>query len=357
MSLDPYITVETGDAVPQPAGAVLSVRDLRIEFPSEDGLVKAVDGISYDLFENEVLGIVGESGSGKSVSSLAVLGLLPHKARISGSVLYRGEELLQKPEREMQALRGSKIAMVFQDALAALNPVFTVGHQISEAITAHRDLSKKEVAEETIELLDIVGIPNPKRRVDQYPHEFSGGMRQRAMIAMSLANHPDVLIADEPTTALDVTIQAQVLDVFERIQDKTNSAIILITHDLGIVAGMADRVMVMYAGRAVEMGTVDEIFYEPRHPYALSLLASLPRLDRGGRDDRLYRIKGAPPSLIHVPSGCPFHPRCPLARLPEPCSTDVPELRVVHGGNHRAACHFAEELAGMSVDDLRGVRS
>ena len=350
-----YVPVEVtdGDVPSQPAGAVLSVRDLRVEFPSEDGLVKAVDGLSYDVFESEVLGIVGESGSGKSVSSLAVLGLLPEKAKISGSVVYRGEELLQKSERQMQALRGSKIAMVFQDALAALNPVFTVGHQISEAISTHRKLSKRELADETVELLDIVGIPNPKRRVDQYPHEFSGGMRQRAMIAMSLANRPDVLIADEPTTALDVTIQAQVLEVFERIQEKTNSAIILITHDLGVVAGMADRVLVMYAGRCVEMGTVDEIFYEPRHPYALSLLASLPRLDRGGRDDRLYRIKGAPPSLIHVPSGCPFHPRCPLARLPEPCATVVPPLAVVAGAEHKAACHFSDELVGMTVDDLR----
>jgi peptide/nickel transport system ATP-binding protein len=355
MADDPYVTVEEGDGSmpPPPAGAILSVRDLHVEFPSDDGVVKAVDGLSYDLFENEVLGIVGESGSGKSVSSLAVLGLLTTKARVSGSVRFRGEELLTKSEREMQRLRGSKIAMVFQDALAALNPVFTVGHQIREAISTHRSLSRKELAEETVELLDVVGIPNPRRRVDQYPHEFSGGMRQRAMIAMSLANHPDVLIADEPTTALDVTIQAQVLEVFERIQEKTNSAIILITHDLGVVAGMAHRVLVMYAGQPVELGTVDEIFYEPRHPYALSLLASLPRLDRGGRDDRLYRIKGAPPSLIHVPSGCPFHPRCPLARLPEPCATDVPELRVVAGGDHRAACHFAEELAGMSVDDLR----
>jgi oligopeptide/dipeptide ABC transporter ATP-binding protein len=254
----------------------------------------------------------------------------------------------------MREFRGNKVAMVFQDALAALNPVFTVGAQIAEAIDVHRDLGKKELEDEVFDLLSIVGIPNPRQRAEQYPHEFSGGMRQRAMIAMSLANRPDVLIADEPTTALDVTIQAQVLEVFERIQEQTNSAIILITHDLGVVAGMADRVLVMYAGRQAELGTVDEIFYEPRHPYTLSLLASLPRVDRGARGERLYRIKGQPPSLIRVPPGCPFHPRCPLARLPDPCATDRPELFVVPGGTeHRAACHFHEELAGITADELK----
>jgi oligopeptide/dipeptide ABC transporter ATP-binding protein len=348
------LTMEAVPDVVQPKGAVLSVRNLRVEFPTDDGVVKAVDDVSYDVFENEVLGIVGESGSGKTVSSLAVLGLLPKTAKISGQIVYRGTSLLGMSERELRAFRGNKVSMVFQDALAALNPVFTVGKQIAEAITVHRDLGKHELADEVNELLSIVGIPNPKQRADQYPHEFSGGMRQRAMIAMSLANRPDVLIADEPTTALDVTIQAQVLEVFERIQDQTNSAIILITHDLGVVAGMAHRVLVMYAGRQAEIGTVDETFYEPRHPYTLSLLASLPRVDRGSRGERLYRIKGQPPSLIRVPPGCPFHPRCPLARLPEPCSTERPELFVVSGGtDHRAACHFHEELAGISADDLK----
>jgi oligopeptide/dipeptide ABC transporter ATP-binding protein len=354
------VEVELGDPlraapiseVVQPKGAVLSVRNLRVEFPTDDGLVKAVDDVSYDVYENEVLGIVGESGSGKTVSSLAVLGLLPKSARISGNVVLQGRELLGLPERELRVIRGNKIAMVFQDALAALNPVFTVGAQIAEAIEVHRDMGKKELKEEVHELLALVGIPNPQRRADQYPHEFSGGMRQRAMIAMSLANRPEVLIADEPTTALDVTIQAQVLEVFERIQEQTNSAIILITHDLGVVAGMADRVMVMYAGRQAEVGSVDEIFYGPRHPYTLGLLASLPRLDRGARGERLYRIKGQPASLVRVPPGCPFHPRCPIARLPEPCSTERPDLYTV-AGDHGAACHFHEELQGVTADDLK----
>ena len=348
------LAVEAVPEVVQPKGAVLSVRNLKVEFPTDDGVVKAVDDMSYDVYENEVLGIVGESGSGKTVSSLAVLGLLPKSAKITGQIVFRGKELLGISERELRAIRGNKIAMVFQDALAALNPVFTVGDQIAEAIQVHRDLSKKELEDEVADLLSIVGIPNPKQRADQYPHEYSGGMRQRAMIAMSLANRPDVLIADEPTTALDVTIQAQVLEVFERIQEQTNSAVILITHDLGVVAGMADRVLVMYAGRQAEVGTTDELFYEPRHPYTLGLLASLPRVDRGARGERLYRIKGQPPSLIRVPPGCPFHPRCPIARLPEPCATDRPALAAVSGGtDHRSACHFHEQLAGVTADDLK----
>jgi peptide/nickel transport system ATP-binding protein len=343
------LEVEAVPDVVQPKGAVLSVRNLRVDFATDDGVVKAVDDVSYDVFENEVLGIVGESGSGKTVSSLAVLGLLPKTAKISGQIVYRGKSLLGLGEREMREFRGNKVAMVFQDALAALNPVFTVGHQISEAIQVHRDLGKRELESEVHELLSIVGIPNPNDRADQYPHEFSGGMRQRAMIAMSLANRPDVLIADEPTTALDVTIQAQVLEVFERIQEQTNSAIILITHDLGVVAGMADRVMVMYAGRQAEIGTVDEIFYEPRHPYTLSLLASLPRVDRGSRGERLYRIKGQPPSLIRVPPGCPFHPRCPLAF--DRCRGEVPPPYDL-GDGHRAACFLAEP--GAAAEAPRG---
>jgi oligopeptide/dipeptide ABC transporter ATP-binding protein len=341
---------------PPDTSAVLSVRDLHVSFPTDDGMVKAVDGVSYDVFENEVLGIVGESGSGKSVSSLAVLGLLPKSAQITGEILYRGRDLLAMREKEKQHLRGAKLAMVFQDALAALNPVFTVGNQIAEAIKIHhRGMDSKAIRVRAVELLDLVGIPNPSVRVDQYPHEFSGGMRQRAMIAMAIANDPDVLIADEPTTALDVTIQAQVLEVIERVQDRTNSAIVLITHDLGVVAGVADRVMVMYAGRPVEVGTVDEIFYETRHPYTLGLMASLPRLDENAEGVRLHRIKGQPPSLIYVPTGCPFHPRCEFARLPEPCSTEIPEFRGMERPGHKAACHFAEEVAGKSVDDLRPV--
>jgi peptide/nickel transport system ATP-binding protein len=334
--------------------AVLSVRDLHVSFPTDDGLVKAVDGVTYDVFENEVLGIVGESGSGKSVSSLAVLGLLPETAKITGEILYRGQDLLAMREKDKLKLRGSKVSMVFQDALAALNPVFTVGNQIAEAIKIHHpDMGKAEIREKTIALLDLVGIPNPSSRVDQYPHEYSGGMRQRAMIAMAISNDPEVLIADEPTTALDVTIQAQVLEVIERVQDRTNSAIILITHDLGVVAGVADRVMVMYAGRQAEIGTVDEIFYETRHPYTLGLLASLPRLDQNAEGSRLHRIKGQPPSLIFVPPGCPFHPRCEFARLPEPCSTDRPELRPIDSVAHKASCHFAEELRDKNPEDLQ----
>jgi peptide/nickel transport system ATP-binding protein len=340
----------------QPLGAVLSVRDLHVEFPTDDGLVKAVDGLSYDVYPNEVLGIVGESGSGKSVSSLAVLGLLPKRARVRGQILYRGRDLLALPEKELLKLRGESIAMVFQDALAALNPVYTVGAQIAEAVKVHHpDLHKAEIRKRSIDLLELVGTPNPSKRVDNFPHEFSGGMRQRAMIAMALANDPDVLIADEPTTALDVTIQAQVLDVIERVQERTNSAIVLITHDLGVVAGVADRVMVMYAGRQAELGTVDEIFYETRHPYTLGLMASLPRLDQDAEGMRLHRIKGQPPSLIDVPPGCAFHPRCEFRRLPEPCATEIPFSRPMENPEHVSACHFAETLRDAQVEDLQPV--
>jgi oligopeptide/dipeptide ABC transporter ATP-binding protein len=333
--------------------AILSVRGLQVSFPTDDGLVKAVDGLSFDIAPNEVLGIVGESGSGKSVTSMAILGLLPASARISGEIIYRGRDLLKMHDHEKRELRGNKVAMVFQDALAALNPVYRVGDQIAEAITVHKKTPKDELRGRVVELLEIVGIPNPRARADQYPHEFSGGMRQRAMIAMSIANDPDVLIADEPTTALDVTIQAQVLEVMNRIQERTESAIILITHDLGVVAGVTDRVMVMYAGKQVELGGIDDIFYESRHPYTLGLLASLPRLDQEERDLRLYRIKGQPPSLINVPPGCAFHPRCDFARLPDPCRSKVPELRPVGGHAHWAACHFSEELIDLSPEAIR----
>jgi oligopeptide/dipeptide ABC transporter ATP-binding protein len=335
---------------------LLSVRDLKVRFKTDDGVVKAVDGVSYDIYPNEVLGIVGESGSGKSVSSLAVMGLLPKSAEVTGEIVFRGQDLLRMPEDDRRKLRGGRLAMVFQDALAALNPVFTVGDQICEAIGAHQPpMSKSAKRKMAIDLLEVVGIPNPSARIDQYPHEFSGGMRQRAMIAMSISNEPDVLIADEPTTALDVTIQAQVMEVLERIQDRTNSAIVLITHDLGVVAGVADRVMVMYAGRAVETSVVDEIFYHPRHPYTIGLMASLPRLDAsGGRSERLYRIKGQPPSLIFLPTGCPFHPRCEFALTPEPCATIRPELELVDHvyGRHMAACHRRQEMANINPGEL-----
>jgi oligopeptide/dipeptide ABC transporter ATP-binding protein len=350
--------LETGGPVDRhkvtvtPGGkAVLSVRNLRVTFPTDDGVLTAVDGLSYDLFPNEVLGIVGESGSGKSVSSMAVLGLLPKSAKITGEILFGGRDLLKLPEKESLHLRGSKIAMVFQDALAALNPVFTVGAQVSEAITAHHhDISSAEARARGVDLLDTVGIPNPKNRYDEYPHEFSGGMRQRAMIAMAIANDPDVLIADEPTTALDVTIQAQVLEVLELVQARANTAIVLITHDLGVVAGVADRVLVMYAGRPVELADVDDLFYQSRHPYTRGLLASLPRLDVDERAERLHRIRGQPPSLVFLPPGCAFNPRCDDARLPAPCATETPEFRGV-GHRHFSSCHFAETFAAPAAPE------
>jgi oligopeptide/dipeptide ABC transporter ATP-binding protein len=342
--LDTFLLPDAPDAmVAGEAAPLLSVRNLSVEFHTDDGIVHAVDDVSFDMVANETLGIVGESGSGKSVTSLAILGLLPKGAKVTGEVRFRGENILGIDDNKLRALRGDRIAMIFQDALASLNPVLTVGSQVAEAISVHHDLDKNTLEERVIELLDLVGISQPKQRVKQYPHEYSGGMRQRAMIAMSIANDPDVLIADEPTTALDVTIQAQVLEVLERIQDRTNSAIMLITHDLGVVAGVADRVVVMYAGRHAEMGTVDEIFYEPKHPYTRGLLASLPRVDRRVVNERLHRIEGQPPSLIFVPSGCPFHPRCPYADLQGVCVTDRPPL-IDLGAGHYSACHFATTL-------------
>ena len=325
------------------AEVVLSVQNLSVEFKTDDGALKAVDNLSYDVLAGETLGIVGESGSGKSVSSMAILGLLPKSAKITGNILFRGESIIGRPESELREFRGNKIAMVFQDALASLNPVMTVGKQITEAIEVHDPkISAGAARERVIELLDIVGIPEPGRRVDQYPHEFSGGMRQRAMIAMSIANEPDVLIADEPTTALDVTIQAQVMEVFERIQERTSSSLLLITHDLGVIAGVADRVMVMYAGRQVELGSVDDVFYRTGHPYAQGLLASLPRVDGNTPGRRLHRIKGQPPSLVFLPPGCAFNPRCPNA-VPGTCDVKRPELATI-GFAHSSSCHFAADV-------------
>ncbi len=326
-------------STPPGTGPLLSIRDLYVDFATDDGVVHAVDGVSFDVYRNETLGIVGESGSGKSVTSMAILGLLPSSAKVSGEIIFDGRQLRGASEKELQPVRGQRIAMIFQDALASLNPVRSVGRQIEEAIHVHHPkVGRRELRERSVELLSIVGIPNPGDRVDQFPHEYSGGMRQRAMIAMSISNEPDLLIADEPTTALDVTIQAQVLDVLERIQDRTESSIMLITHDLGVVAGIADRVAVMYAGRQVEIGSVDDIFYAPKHPYTEGLLASLPRLDRrADKESRLHRIGGQPPSLIHLPSGCSFHPRCPYADAEHGCTTRRPELLEV-GIGHRSAC-------------------
>src|ERR687894_425054 len=327
---------------------LLSMRDLRAGFSTEDGFVRAVDGVSFDVQRGEVLAIVGESGSGKSVTAMSILGLQPTLEVADGEILWKGRDLLTMTEAERRSVRGGEIAMIFQDPLTALNPVHTVGRQVGEMARIHEGLNKKQAFERAVEMLDLVGIPEARKRAKMFPHEFSGGMRQRAMIAMAITCKPDLLIADEPTTALDVTVQAQVLEVLLEIKDEIDSAIILITHDLGVVAGLAHRVMVMYAGRPIETGTTDEIFYETRHPYTLGLLASLPRLDDVG-DEPLVPIVGAPPSLIRRPSGCPFHPRCRFSRVPGPCDAEVPELRPVGREGHLASCHFSEELADVGI--------
>ena len=332
----------------------LEVTDLTVTFPTDDGDVQAVRGVSYQLRRGESLGIVGESGSGKSVSSLAVMGLLPKSAKVTGSIKFQGTELLGSSDRELNKVRGKQIAMIFQDPLTSLNPVYRVGAQVAEAVLAHNDVSKKEARDRAIELLKIVGIPFPEQRVDNFPHEMSGGMRQRVVIAIAMANNPDVIIADEPTTALDVTVQAQVLEALEAARAETGAALVLITHDLGVIAGHADRICVMYAGKLVETGSVDDIFYRPRMPYAVGLLGSLPRLD-SSRGGRLSPIQGAPPSLVNLPPGCPFTPRCPLAR--EVCDEIEPPLVVTDASSHLAACHFHTEVAGRSASELFGTSS
>jgi oligopeptide transport system ATP-binding protein len=328
------------------------VRELETRFDTADGPFKAVAGVSFAITRGETVAIVGESGSGKSVTAMTILGLIPTVEVTGGEILWRDRDLLTISDEERRKVRGGEIAMIFQDPLTALNPVHTVGRQIGEMARIHEGLDRKQAMERAIEMLDLVGIPEARKRAKMYPHEFSGGMRQRAMIAMAITCKPDLLIADEPTTALDVTVQAQVLEVLLSIKDEIDSAIILITHDLGVVAGLAHNVMVMYAGRQVEMGTTDEIFYETRHPYTLGLLASLPRLDDVG-DEPLVPIKGSPPSLIRIPSGCAFHPRCRFAQVPGLCNTEVPELRLVAGDAHRSACHYAETLEEIDVDRLR----
>jgi oligopeptide/dipeptide ABC transporter ATP-binding protein len=327
---------------------LLTIEDLRVRFHTEQGVVKAAEGVSFAVWPDEVLGIVGESGSGKTVTALSVLRLLPPTARISGRIRFRGRDLLSLKAAELRAIRGDRIAVIFQDALAALNPLHRVGHQISEAIRVHHpEVSRDEAARRAVELLGLVGIPTPAERARLYPYEFSGGMRQRVMIAMAMANDPDVLIADEPTTALDVTTQAQILEVLQDVRRRTHSALILITHDIGVVAGVADRMVVMYAGRVVESGTVDEVLLDPAHPYTKGLLGSMPRWEQPDR--RLMRIPGQPPSLIDVPAGCPFHPRCPFVQLPEPCAASVPELLSVSDTGHAAACHFRGQLAAVEL--------
>jgi peptide/nickel transport system ATP-binding protein len=322
--------------------ALLEVRDLTVAFDTEDGVVQAVDGVSYAVERGQALGIVGESGSGKSVSSLTVMGLtrFAGNARISGQVLLDGRDLLAASDDELRALRGDDIAMIFQDPLSSLHPFYRVGDQLVEAVQAHRDVSRAQALDRAVEMLGLVGIPDPRRRVDGYPHEFSGGMRQRVMIAMGLINDPKLLIADEPTTALDVTVQAQILELLERLQRELDTAIVLITHDLGVVAEVTDDVAVMYAGRIVEQGPTDVLFARPRHPYTWGLLQSIPRLSQP-RDEPLVPIPGRPPSLIHRPSGCAFHPRCPYVQ--DEHTRIVPPLAPLAGDSgHLAACLLPE---------------
>jgi peptide/nickel transport system ATP-binding protein len=316
---------------------LLEVSDLVVHFETEDGLVKAVDGISYTLDRGQTLGIVGESGSGKSVSSLTVMGLTrARNARISGTVRFNGQDLLGASDEQLRAIRGDDIAMIFQDPLSSLHPFYKVGAQIVEAIRAHRDVSKAQAWDRAVEMLGLVGIPEPRCRAESYPHAFSGGMRQRAMIAMALANDPKLLIADEPTTALDVTVQAQILELIERLQGEFDTAVVVITHDLGVVAEMADEIAVMYAGRVVEHAPADAIFHAPEHPYTWGLLSSIPRLDTP-RGSELIPIAGRPPSLITLPGGCSFHPRCPYVR--DAHRRTDPLLQPVEGQpEHRVAC-------------------
>ncbi|MGH3359189.1 MAG: dipeptide ABC transporter ATP-binding protein [Nocardioidaceae bacterium] len=338
--------------VSSPSGSVLSIRDLHVDFASEAGTVQAVRGVSYDLMPGRTLAIAGESGSGKSVTSLAIMGLLPGSAAVSGSILLRDQELVSLDDDAMSKVRGREIGMIFQDPLSALTPVFSIGEQIAEALDIHQDLTRAQVRERSIELLDLVGIPRPAERLKSYPHEFSGGMRQRVMIAMAIANDPAVIIADEPTTALDVTIQAQVLDVLKTAQAETGAAVVMITHDLGIVAGMADEVLIMYAGRPVEHGTVDDVFYRPQMPYTMGLLGAVPRPDEA-RSERLVPIEGAPPALVALPPGCPFAPRCPMAE--DACRTEEPPLVAhQHPDDHLAACVRAGEIVtrGLSRADV-----
>lgn len=320
---------------------ILEVENLAVAFPTEDGTVNAVRGISYTLKEREVLAIVGESGSGKSVGAMALMGLLPKTARITGSIKYRDEEVLEMSPKRARSMRGRNIAMIFQDPMTAMNPVYTVGDQLAEAYRSHNRVERKVALAKAAEMLDRVGIPQAKDRVRAYPHEFSGGMRQRAMIAMAIINNPDIIIADEPTTALDVTVQAQILETLIEVKDSVNAAVILITHDLGVVAGMAHRVLVMYAGKAVERAEVGDIYTAARMPYTAGLLGSVPALDSAG--GRLHPITGAPPSLINLPPGCPFSPRCPLAT--SVCQSDEPALMPTDLPHHEAACHHWEELS------------
>jgi peptide/nickel transport system ATP-binding protein len=321
--------------------ALLEVRDLTTHFRTDDGIVRAVDGVSFSIEKGKTLGIVGESGCGKSVTCLTIMGLNPKKSTISsGEALFKGEDLLQASSSRLREIRGNDIAMIFQDPMTSLNPVHKIGDQLGEAILLHRDVTKHQSRARSTELLKAVGIPHAERRLDDYPHQFSGGMRQRVMIAMALVNDPDLLIADEPTTALDVTTQAQILNLMDRLQQEFGSAIIMITHDLGVVAEIADDVVVMYAAKVVERAPVDDLFKQPRHPYTWGLLGSLPRLDTD--TERLVQIPGSPPSLLNPPTGCRFNPRC--AYVFDRCKAEQPELEQVPGdAEHLQACFLDEE--------------
>jgi oligopeptide/dipeptide ABC transporter ATP-binding protein len=330
------------------AEPLLEVKDLKVSFRTEDGVVRAVDGVSFTVDQGEVLGIVGESGSGKSVSMLSVLRLINDpNMQVEGEVIYKGRDLMKLHKDEMRQVRGAEIAMIFQDPMTSLNPVYKVGDQIIEAILIHQDIGKPSAKRRAIELLHQVGIPSAEARVDDFPHQFSGGMRQRAMIAMALANNPDILIADEPTTALDVTIQAQIIELIDKLKDEFNSAIVLITHDLGVVAEIANEIVVMYAGRVVERAPTRQLFYDPQHPYTWGLLGSIPRLDRP-KLERLHSIEGTPPSLINLPEGCKFRPRCPHAF--DKC-TEEPELR------NRVEEHAHLDRCWLTVPDKRRLRT
>ena len=320
---------------------LLRVEDLNVSFPTEDGVVEAVRGVSYQVRRNEVFAIVGESGCGKSVSTMALMGLLPRTARITGRARYLDNDLLDQPERKVRGFRGNTISMIFQDPMTSLNPVYTVGRQLAEAVLAHHRVSPKIAKERAIDMLDTVGIPQARQRATSYPHEFSGGMRQRVMIAMAIINEPEIIIADEPTTALDVTVQAQILDTLLEVTEAVGAAIILITHDLGVVAGVADRVGVMYAGRFVEDGTADAVFHRPRMPYTAGLLGSVPSLTSASGE--LIPIQGAPPSLIQPPEGCKFAARCPL--VAPVCLSSEPPLFDTDEPDHRSACHRWEDVA------------
>ena len=335
------------------AEPLLDIKDLDVRFSTTDGETRAIRGVSMTLNPREVLGIVGESGSGKSVTALAVMGLLAKNAKVTGSIHLGERELLGLKDRQMSSIRGQSIAMIFQDPLTSLNPVYSVGWQVEEAISAHQDLSKDQCRVEAIRLLELVGIPRAEDRVDDYPHEFSGGMRQRVVIAIAMANNPQIILADEPTTALDVTVQAQVLEALQIAIDQSHASLVLITHDLGVVAGIASRVIVMYAGRIVEIGSADDVFYSPAMPYTHGLLGSIPRVDDDG-GARLRQIPGSPPSMIGSQPGCPFSPRCPLRR--DICLTEEPLLRSVSPASgseaHQSACHFAADVVSMPVASM-----